>query len=341
MKKKTLYFSSPGRIEIHEEDIPTPNAGEVLVQTLCSAISSGMELLIYRNQALSDVPSNAVVSNPLEPLQYPVKFKSSAVGTVQSVGDGVHPELIGSTVFAFHAHESHFVCPHTDIVPLPPELEPEDGVFLADLEGAVNLLMDGKPIIGERVAVFGQGIMGLLTTRLLANLPLELLLTLDPYLKRRDASLQMGATASLDPLNPGFIEDLWPLFTEDGKFPEADLTYELSGEPAVLDAAIAATAFGGRIVIGSWYGRKQAPLDLGGHFHRNRIQLISSHVDTLAPEFSARWSLMRRQQIALNQLAPVAPSQLISHRYNIADASDAYALLDEDSEQALQVILTY
>ena len=65
MKKKTLYFSSPGRIEIHEEDIPAPNDGEVLVQTLCSAISSGMELLVYRNQALSDVPTNAVVSNPL------------------------------------------------------------------------------------------------------------------------------------------------------------------------------------------------------------------------------------------------------------------------------------
>jgi hypothetical protein len=65
-----------------------------------------------------------------------------------------------------------------------------------------------------------------------------------------------------------------------------------------LDAAIALTSFSGRIVIGSWYGEKRAPVDLGSIFHRSRIKLISSQVSTIAPELSARWDKTRRFAVA-------------------------------------------
>ena len=81
-------------------------------------------------------------------------------------------------------------------------LQPETAVFLPNMETAVNLVMDGAPLIGERVAVLGQGIVGLLTTALLARFPLERLVTLDRYALRRQASLALGAEASLDPSDP-------------------------------------------------------------------------------------------------------------------------------------------
>ena len=53
------------------------------------------------------------------------------------------------------------------------------------METAVNLVMDARPIIGERVMVIGQGIVGLLTTALLSRFPLNRLITLDRYAIRR------------------------------------------------------------------------------------------------------------------------------------------------------------
>ena len=50
---------------------------------------------------------------------------------------------------------------------------------MPNMETAVNLLMDGQPLIGEQVVIFGQGVVGLLTTALLARLPLASLITLD------------------------------------------------------------------------------------------------------------------------------------------------------------------
>jgi alcohol dehydrogenase len=119
----------------------------------------------------------------------------------------------------------------------------------------------------------------------------------------------------------------------------ADLTYELSGNPAALDQAIAATGFSGRVVIGSWYGQKRVDINLGGRFHRSRIRLISSQVSTLA-QVERRWSKARRLQVAWWMLEQVQPARLITHRFPLAQAAQAYAMLDQHPEEAMQVILT-
>jgi len=119
------------------------------------------------------------------------------------------------------------------------------------------------------------------------------------------------------------------------------LVYELTGRPETLNEAIAMTRFSGRVVIGSWYGEKRAPIDLGGAFHRSRIKLISSQVSTIAPELSARWDKSRRFGVAWDALARVQPEKWITHRFPISQAADAYRLLDEHPQETIQVIFTY
>ena len=77
------------------------------------------------------------------------------------------------------------------------------------METAVTFLLDGQPLMGEQVAVFGQGIVGLLLTALLARWPLNSLVTLDLYAKRRLLSESLGAQLSLDPSAPDLTERLW------------------------------------------------------------------------------------------------------------------------------------
>ena len=120
----------------------------------------------------------------------------------------------------------------------------------------------------------------------------------------------------------------------------ADLAYELSGAPAALDAAIAAASYDSRVVIGSWYGSKRASLDLGGRFHRSRIRLISSQVSTLAPELTGRWTKARRLKPPGRCCAACAP-QWITQRFPMEAAPQAYRLLDEEPERAIQVVLDF
>ena len=82
-------------------------------------------------------------------------------------------------------------------------------------------------------------------------------------------------------------------------------------------------------------------LDLGGRFHRSRMRLIASQVSRVAPELSGRWTSRRRLDVAWEMLRAVRPGRLITHRFPLAQAADAYALLDAQPEQALQVLLTY
>ena len=336
MKRLALYFTAPYQVSVREEPVTAPAADQVMVQTLVSAISSGTELLFYRGQVPTDLPVDETIAALAGAVGFPLKYGYATVGRVVAVGAQVAPEWQDRLVFSFHPHESHFLASPGELMPVPPSVSPEEAALVPNMETAVNFLMDGQPLIGEQVVVFGQGVVGLLTTALLARFPLARLITLDCYARRREVSLALGAHASLDPTVPQALTQLYAVLQQG-----ADLTYELSGNPAALDQAITATGFSGRVVIGSWYGQKRADINLGGRFHRSRMRLISSQVSTLAPAWTGRWSTARRLQVAWGMLEQVRPASLITHRFPLAQAAQAYTMLDQHPEAALQVLLTY
>jgi 2-desacetyl-2-hydroxyethyl bacteriochlorophyllide A dehydrogenase len=341
VKRLSLYFTGPYQVSVQEERLPPPAEDQVVVQTQVSAISPGTEMLIYRGQAPTDIPVDETIPDLAGDFGFPLKYGYAAVGRVVAWGAYVDPEWHNRLVFAFHPHESHFLTSPAELIPVPPGVSPEEAAFLPNVETAVNFLMDGQPLVGEQLAVFGQGVVGLLTTALLARFPLARLVTLDRYPLRRGKSLDMGAHVSLDPTAPDALDQVSALVQKGRFYPGADLTYELSGNPGALDQAIAATGFNGRVVVGSWYGQKRANVDLGGRFHRSRVRLISSQVSTIAPEWSGRWTKSRRLDLAWQMLQQVKPAQLITHRFPINQASQAYVLLDQHPEKAIQVMLTY
>jgi threonine dehydrogenase-like Zn-dependent dehydrogenase len=80
---------------------------------------------------------------------------------------------------------------------------------------------------------------------------------------------------------------------------------------------------------------------LGGRFHRSRIRLISSQVSSLSPDLTGRWSKARRFSVAWEMLRRVQPARWITHRFALQDAAQAYELLDQHPELAIQVVFTY
>ena len=336
MKRTALYFRDSRQVELREEELPSGQPGQVLVQTQVSAINSGTELLIYRGEAPSDLPADLTIKALEGGLGFPLKYGYATVGRVLEVGRSAAVRE-GDFVFAFHPHESHFWADMDELHALPPGMNPLDAVLLPSMETAVNFLHDGAPLAGEQVVVFGQGMVGLLTTALLARLPLGRLLSFDRLALRREASQGLGVHASLDPGDQASLDQAQGLLQPFG----ADLVYELSGMPEALDQAIALTGFNGKVVIGSWYGSKRSLVDLGGRFHRSRIQLVSSQVSTVNPVLSGRWSKARRLAFAWRMASEIRPSQFVTHRLPLQQASEAYRLLDQQPEKAIQVVLDY
>jgi len=334
MQTKSLYFTAPRQVELRSETCPAPAADEVLVRTRFSAISPGTELLIYRGQAPDDLATDDEIDSLEGHLAFPLKYGYAAVGEVVACGSDVDEAWLGRDVFSFQPHQTYFAAPTSRVIPLPDGISREGATFLPNMETAVNFVMDGRPLIGERVVVFGQGIVGLLTTALLARFPLSTLISLDRYPNRRQASCRVGAHTSHDPAEEGILETVRG---QDG----IDLAYELSGVPDGLADALEVVGFAGRVVIGSWYGRKRTDLGLGGRFHRSRIRLISSQVSTLAPELRGRWDKVRRFDVAWEMIRQVKPERLITQRIPFEQAERAYTLLDRHPEQAIQVLLDY
>jgi len=356
MNRKTVYFTAPRQVELREESLPALGADDVLVETLCSSISAGTEMLVYRGQFPHLKDSHDNLSSDLN---YPLAYGYASVGVIRETGKHVDKGLQDKLVFGFAPHTSAFICDPSSLILAPASLSAEACSFLPNMETAVNLIQDAAPILGERVLVLGQGVVGLLVASLLKEFPLESLVTSDCYDLRRKASLAIGVNDSFNPAMKrpeGLSENRATSQTPSGQVQNSeetnpthlpaytqnfDLTFELSGSPSALNDAIAMTTFSGRVIIGSWYGEKKAAIDLGSTFHRSRIQVVSSQVSTIAPALSGRWDKPRRFGVAWEALKRIQPQKWITHRFPIEEAGRAYQLLDENPQETIQVIFEY
>ena len=342
MKHRRLYFEKPFLCSVREASLPEPTADGLLVASRCSAISAGTEMLIFQGRFPDHMALDATLPGYAgKPFAYPLAYGYAGVGRVVAAGPKADPAWIGRRVFGFQPHQSHFAVPAAEVIPVPDGVADEDAAFLAAMETAVNLVMDGRPLVGERVLLLGQGVVGLLTTAVLARFPLAALAVLERWPKRRQAALELGAGAAWGGDEEDWEKKAAAVFHPEAADGGADLVFELSGRPASLDTAIAWAGFDGRVVVGSWYGTKTAPIDLGGRFHRNRLRLISSQVSTIAPALSGRWRKPRRLAAAWDLIARVRPSRLVTHRFGIEEAQQAYEQLNDQPGETLQVLLTY
>ncbi len=334
-EKRFVQFSAPNLAETKSEPVPSLQPDQLLVKTDCSAVSAGTELLVYRGQLPEDMLLDETIDELAEQeKRFPVRYGYAAAGRVVALGRDAAPEWLNRQVFAFHPHESHFSAHPENLIVLPEDVPAEDAIFLPNMETAVSFVMDAKPMIGETIVVLGLGIVGQLTLKLLSMMPLGNLIGVDGIPSRRELALNCGATAAFDPADP----DLKQLLGELG----ADAVLELSGNPKALDLAVKLAGYSGRILIGSWYGKKQAPVDFGGYFHRSNIQLLASQVSRLHPKHSGRWTKQRRLDVVWQMLKQHRPSETyVTHRTDVANANTIYKLLDERPDEAMQVIFTY
>ena len=323
---RAVWFTGPGRVALRDEALPAPGPRELLVRAERSAISHGTELLVYRGQ----IPPGTTLDLPTlaGSFEFPIKYGYASVGRVVEAGRDVVEVRPGDRVFCLHPHQTAYVVPVDLAWKLPADLDPERGVFAANVETALNVLLDAPVRLGERVLVYGQGTVGLLVGMLARRNGAGRVVVVDPLAHRRALGLSLGADAALDPAaaTPEGIAKA------TGGRPDA--IYEVSGSPAALQGAIDAVADEGTVVVCSWYGTKPASLMLGDRFHRGRIRLRSTQVGRIAPELAPRWDYVRRRAAVLDLLRVLPVERMVSHRFPFDRAAEAYALVARQTEVA-------
>jgi 2-desacetyl-2-hydroxyethyl bacteriochlorophyllide A dehydrogenase len=330
MTARASYFTAPRTLELRELPHEALLPDSVRVQTTLSAISAGTELLFYRGQLEAGVPVDATLPWA-GTLAYPLRYGYAAVGRICEVGSALDTGLQGQRVFGFHPHQEQFVDRLDRLVHLPDALPDACAVFLPNLETALSLAMDGAPTFGERVAVVGQGVVGQLLAALLVRSGAEHVALFDARADRLEHSRALCGPARAE----------WAAAPEPKHHEQFDLVYELSGDPSALDAVQLLARYEGRIVIGSWYGNKRAPIDFGTRAHRNRNTFLFSQVSRIDSHHAARFDSARRLGVAASWLERLPLEGLVTHRFPFDRIGEAYRLLDLQPEPALQVLIEY
>ena len=306
-----------------------------------SGISAGTEMNVYRGRAPQwqlrmDESTRLFTRTEGPQWTYPLAYGYANVGTVVDVGGGVKSPAVGDTVFSYSPHQSVVVAAASSVVRLPDGLDPRLGVLNANLNTALNGVLDARPSIGDVVVVSGLGVIGLLVTQLLRRAGAGQVIGVDRLPSRRDLATRLGADVAIDPAE-GVAEKVRALTRNRG----ADIVVEVSGASPALNEAIRTVGFGGRVIAVSWYGGTFEGLNLAGEFHHNRPRIFSSQVGSVNPDLGQLWDTARRQEVVSRLLTELDLLPLFTHEFPIERASEAYELVDQAPDGLVQCVLTY
>jgi threonine dehydrogenase-like Zn-dependent dehydrogenase len=287
-----LWYLAPGEAALRRETLPPPGPDEALVEARYSALSRGTERLVSQGR----VPPSQypVMRAPLMEgdFPFPVKYGYAAVGRV-AAGPAA---LLGQRVFCLHPHQDRFLAPAAMCIPVPDAVPDRRAVLAANMETALNILWDARPLPGERVLVIGAGVVGLLAAWLLSRMPAMglMLCDIDPRCAALAAALGL------------------PFCRPDDAPGEQELVIHASASEAGLRLALDRAGFEARIIEASWHGDRAIALPLGEGFHARRLQLLSSQVGQVAPAMRGRRSYAERLALALALLADARLDALLA-----------------------------
>ncbi|MEP7180239.1 MAG: zinc-binding alcohol dehydrogenase [Pseudonocardiales bacterium] len=312
---------APGLGEIRPAPLRDAGPDDVLVRTLCSAISRGTESLVFRGGV--PVSQYHAMRAPFQEGNFPgpVKYGYLNVGVVE--GGPAH--LRGRTVFCLYPHQTAYVVPSGAVAVVPNDVPPERAVLAGTVETAVNALWDAAPLVGDRITIVGAGMVGCCVARLLARFPGVRVTLVDINGTRAEVAEALGVDFAL------------PADAADGR----DLVVHTSATSAGLQQSLDLLASEGTVIDLSWYGDAEVRLSLGGTFHSGRLGIRASQVGQVAAARRGRRTAAERLALALDLLCDPAFGALITGTSRFDELPDVMAKLADGSLPALCHTITY
>jgi threonine dehydrogenase-like Zn-dependent dehydrogenase len=353
-KQQAVAFTAERTVGFLTEDWRELGPDDVRLRTLYSGISTGTELTAYRgtNQYLTKlwdndlrlfkiVPSAEVPEHNRTSISWPViAWGYEECGEVIEVGSNVHDIPVGTIIFGTWGHRTHHIVPawYARERKLAAGVDAKYGIFSQIGAIALNGILDSRLVLGETVAIFGLGVVGLLTAQL-AKLAGAYVIGVDMLESRRNIALQCGIDHVLDPSSVDAAERIKQMTNRRG----ADVVFESSGNYHAYHQAIRAAAYSSRVIAQGFYQGEARGLFLGDEAHHNRINIVVSQISGVAPELQHRWNELRLQQTFMRFVGEhrLRLEPMITHVVPASEAGSAFAMLDQRPQEALQVILDF
>ena len=351
-------------------DVPAPNVPErgLSVRTRCSLISAGTERMLVEfsragwidrarqqpervRQVIDKVRSDglaATVDAVRSQLDRELPLGYCNVGVVMDVGSSSRGFAVGERVVSNGPHAEVVAVQQNLCAAIPDQVTDEQAAFTVLAAVGLQGIRLADPTIGETFAVIGLGLIGLLTVQMLRANGCRVV-AVDPDPNKTALAQRFGAHVpqSTD------ASDTVALANEFSRGRGVDgvlITASTASDSPVSQAARMCRKRGRIVLVGvtglklnrAEFYEKELSFSVSCSYGPGRYDPNYEAGGQDYPEGFVRWTAQRNFEAVLDMLAAdtidVAP--LISHRYSLDDAADAYDMLTESSDY-LGVVLTY
>ena len=372
--KQVVENSRTGALSIPDVAAPACRAGGVVVENRASLISAGTEAAMIKfgqksllqkarsrpdlvKQVIRKVQADGLLATykaVQDRLDVPTPLGYSCAGMVLEVGpsvDGVRPgDHVACAGFNYASHAELISVPKNLIARVPEGVSSEDAAFATTGAIALQGLRVGDVRMGERVVVIGLGLIGLLTVQLLKAAGC-LVLGTDPNPARVAQAVELGADEAY-PLSEDAVVEAVDAFTK-GRGADAVIVTAATESSQPVELAGEISRHKGRVVVVGQVGmdvprrtfyHKELELRLSMSYGPGRYDPSYEERGIDYPYAYVPFTEQRNLETFLELVAQgrVTPSRLVTHRYPVAEAERAYALIKgEVKEPYLGVMLTY
>jgi len=343
--ERQLIIEAPGKIGYQPVELPSKLApGMIRARSILSGISHGTEMTFFRGTTpfsgkVLDPEKRICVPRPDNSSFYPLPSGYDNVAVVEAVGDDVNGFTPGQVVWSGAPHCERFDIRAAQVRPLSDRMTPEAAV-LWNLGGvAMTAVHDTRPVLGDRVAVFGLGAIGLIAVQLFKLSGAEGVYAVDPIPLRREAALKLGATAVIDPSAEDVGEAIHRVAGG-----QVERAVEVGGTYDALAGALRVTRPGGEVIAAGYYTGDPGALRLGEEFHHNRLTIKACmSVWGNAYRESPLWNRERAMEYfgRLVLSGRVKLGGLVTHRIPFDRAQEAFELVRDHAEDCITVCLDY
>ena len=369
--KQLLQNIRTGKTTVEEIPVPTPRPGMALVRTATSLVSAGTERMVVefaeksllgkarsRPDLVRQVVDKArregllaTMEATFNRLDQPMALGYSSAGTVVGMGEDLEGFRIGQRVACagggYAVHAEYAVVPRNLLTLLPESVDFESAAFTTLAAIALHGFRLTESQVGERVAVIGLGLLGLLTIQIAAAAGCRVL-GVDINPERVNLAVHFGVDAVL---REHAVEAAQGFTANRGTdsviicadTPSAD-PIELAGLIARDRGCVVATGAVGLNIPRKIYYEKELSFINSRSYGPGRYDPLYEEAGLDYPIGYVRWTEGRNLEAAVDLMAngKLKVKPLITHRFPINEAPEAYELITgKKDEPFLGVLLTY
>jgi threonine dehydrogenase-like Zn-dependent dehydrogenase len=336
---RRILVSAPRTIEIRELPDPSLKPGWATMRSTLLGVSVGTELNTYRggvNWHSGREPQTGLFHRDQQAGQweYPAGVGYANVGVITAKADDVTQLEVGQTVFAALGHATSLSAPAPRFRPVPAGVDPRKYLFFQLVRTALNVVHHARPVLGDTVAIFGLGAVGLITLQVARLAGATRVIAFDLLPRRREMALKMGADVAADPSQG----DPAHIVRDANAGRGADVAIECAASVRALQDATRAVDRRGRVIMASM-PNQPGTFHFGQEVHFSAISITGANVMQMPYDLGPQWNLERQEQLSVDLIPRLDLVPLITHEFAFDDAAKAYAMLDQNPADVISAVL--